>query len=498
MERYLKALNQLDMKLSSINYAMSLTSFDAMTAAPKNSVEARATALEGLSTFYFETLVNEDVKNLLNHLNDHSEALTPTDCSKMKILMQDYEQISKIPSEEYAAFEALKARASVAWEEAKEKNDFSIFAPKLEQVINTTKQFIAYRGIGGHPYNTLLDDYEKGLTTEKADAFFDYLRAEIVPLVKAISESDVKIEDDFIKASYPIEEQKAFSKFLMEKVGFRMDSGLLAESVHPFTINLSREDVRITTRYMENDMVSTMASTIHESGHAIYEQNVDSAFGLSIIATGTSMGIHESQSRLFENNFGRSKAFWDYFYEPMQGFFKGKLDHVAKEDFYKALNTSKPSLIRVDADELTYPLHIMVRYEIEKAIIASDIDVYELPKLWNDKYEAYLGIRPKDDGEGILQDVHWSEGLFGYFPSYALGSAYSVQFEKAMKKEVDVDGALSSGDFKPILKWLEKNIHVFGRTKDPDDIIMDATGEAFNPEFYVNYLKEKYRKVYAL
>jgi len=277
-----------------------------------------------------------------------------------------------------------------------------------------------------------------------------------------------------------------------------MDSGVLAESVHPFTMNLFRDDVRITTRYMVHDMISTIASTIHETGHAIYEQNVSKDLGLSVIATGTSMGIHESQSRLFENNFGRSYPFWEKYYGPLCDTFPEELEGISLDDFYKAINVVKPSLIRVDADELTYPLHIMVRYEMEKMIMSEDIDVNDLPKLWDDKYEAYLGIRPTNNGEGILQDVHWSEGLFGYFPSYALGSAYSVQFENVMKKEIDVDQALRAGNFEPILKWLETNIHQYGRVKTPEEILKDATGESFKAEYYMTYLTDKFKGIYEL
>jgi carboxypeptidase Taq len=314
METQLKALARLDQKLASIIYAMSLISFDSLTSAPKNSLEGRASALEGLSTFYYETLINEETKVLLDRLKYQLDELDAANGALVQILIDEYEMIGHIPAAEYATFEALKARSSVAWEEAKEKNDFSIFAPKLDQVIRTVKKFVAYRNKSVHPYEVLIDDYEKGLTIEKADAFFDNLRKEIVPVVKAISESPTVINQDFIKKSFPVEKQKQFSEYIMEQIGFRMDSGILAESVHPFTMNLFRDDVRITTRYMEHDMISTIASTIHETGHAIYEQNVSKDYGHSIIATGTSMGIHESQSRLYENKYGRSYPFWDMYY----------------------------------------------------------------------------------------------------------------------------------------------------------------------------------------
>lgn len=498
MEKLIAQLNALDLKLSSIGFANALISYDALTQAPKKAVNARAQAMEGLSTFYYDAFITPEVKSLLDTLHEHLEELDHATKGKVRVLRDQYESLACIPAQEYAAFHALVAKSSVAWEEAKEKSDFSIFAQLLEQVISSTKKFIDYRGKDIPRYDQMLDDYEKGLTMAKADVFFDELRETIVPLLKRIQEEGMDIQKDFLDMSYDKAGQKAFSEFMMEALGFRMDAGILGESVHPFTINMSRDDVRITTRYQENEMISTIASTIHETGHALYEQNVDEDYGLSCIATGTSMGIHESQSRMFENNFGRSKAFWSQYLPKLKEQFPKQLQNVSLEAFYKAINVVTPSLIRVDADELTYSLHIMIRYEMEKRIMGEDLDVNELPKIWNDLYEAYIGIRPENDGEGILQDVHWSEGLMGYFPSYALGSAYAVQFVNAMSKEVDIDQALEDGDFKPINAWLEKHIHRFGSTKTPEEILLDATGEPFNPKYYSDYLVNKFSSVYGL
>lgn len=491
----IEKLKILDQKLSALNYAQAMISWDAMTIAPKKSVKGRSAAIESLSGMYFNTLITEETKETLNFLEEQRDVLSKIDGAKVSVLRDDYDKIARIPAKEYAAYNALVTESSLAWESAKENNNFDTFAPFLEKVVDYNKKYIEYRGKGGHPYNTLLDDYEKNLTVDVADEFFGNLRKEIVPLVKKI-QTYPQVKLDFGGEKFGKAEQAKFSKFMMEQLGFRMDCGVLAESVHPFTMNLFRNDVRITTRYYEEDFKSALLSTIHETGHGIYEQNIDEAFGLSVIATGVSMGIHESQSRIFENNFGRSYAFWERYYGDLKAMFPAPLKDIDLEVFYKGINYVEPSLIRIEADEVTYPLHVMVRYEIEKMIFENRVKVSELPELWRTKYKEYLGVVPEKDSEGVLQDVHWSEGLFGYFPSYALGSAYAAQINSAMKKEMDIDKKLREGEFSEIVSWLGSKIHKFGRTKAPDQILLKATGEPFNPKYFVDYLTEKFTKMY--
>lgn len=494
---YIKKLEALDSRMSSLRYMDALMGWDSMTLASKKGVEARSEVIGNMSELFFTSLINDDVKETLEYLDAHKDELDSETKGKTRLYLKDYNNIMKIPKDEYTAFEALISKSNLAWEEAREKNDFSIFAPYLDKVLKAKKKFVEYRGYEGHPYNTMLGDYEDGLTVEAADEFFTNLKAKIVPLVKKI-QAKGNPTNEFLNQVFEVEKQDEYSKYLMEVLNFRMDCGTLAESAHPFTMNLSREDVRITTKYHEKDLLSSVSSTIHETGHALYEQNISKDFGVSVLTSGTSMGIHESQSRIYENNFGRSLPFWSKHYPKLQEFFPSQLSDVSLEEFQKSLNTVKPSLIRIEADEVTYPLHIMVRYEMEKLIMSEDIDVNDLPKLWNDKYEEYLGIRPANDSEGILQDVHWSEGLFGYFPSYALGSAYSSQFEFYMRKDLDVDALMEAGDMAPILKWLSEKIHVYGSAKIPNQIIEGATGEPFNPQYFVDYLEEKYSKIYGL
>lgn len=495
IEKYIEKLEELDQRLSSLNYAQAMISWDAMTLAPKKSVKGRASAVEGLSALYFKTLISEETNETLNFLDQNKSQLSEINATKVSVIRDDYNKIAKIPAKEYAAYNALLTESSIAWEGAKEDNNFESFAPFLEKVIAYNKKYIEYRGKGGHPYSTLLDDYEKHLTVEIADEFFGNLQKAIVPLVKKIQVYP-QVKLDFKGQKFSKEDQVKFSRFMMEQLGFRMDSGILAESVHPFTMNLFRNDVRITTRYYEEDFKSALLSTIHETGHAIYEQNIDEAFGLSVISTGVSMGIHESQSRIFENNFGRSYPFWQHYYGKLKETFPEPLKDIDLEAFYRGINYVEPSLIRIEADEVTYPLHVLVRYEIEKAIFENKVQVKELPELWRSKYKEYLGVMPEKDSDGILQDVHWSEGLFGYFPSYALGSAYAAQIKAAMSKEINVEKNLRDGDFSEIVSWLGGKIHQFGRSKAPDQVLLAATGEPFNPKYFMDYLIEKYTKMY--
>jgi len=496
-QQYMEQLETLDIRMSSLTYTSALMGWDSMTLASKKGVDARSSVIGNMSELFFTSLINDEVKEMLDYLTEHKSELDETIAAKVRLYLKDYNEIMKIPKDEYAAYQALISKSNLAWEEAREKNDFSIFAPYLDQVLKAKKKFVKYRGYEGHPYNTLLDDYEDGLTVEAADEFFSNLKAKIVPLVKRIQAKEAP-KNAFLDLTYDISKQKEYSKYMMEVLNFRMDCGCLAESAHPFTMNLSREDVRITTKFYEKDLLSSISSTIHETGHALYEQNISPDFGVSILTSGTSMGIHESQSRLYENNFGRSLPFWHKHYGRLQDLYPEQLGNISVEDFQKSLNTVKPSLIRIDADEVTYPLHVMVRYEMEKMIMSDDVNVDELPRLWNDKYEEYLGVRPETDSDGILQDVHWSEGLFGYFPSYALGSAYASQFEFYMRKDIDVDALLASGDMAPILKWLSEKIHVYGSSKIPSEIIEGATGEKFNPKYFVDYLETKYSAIYDL
>lgn len=496
LEQAKKQLNKTLEKIKAYNHSSSLIYWDAATGAPKKAVDNRAKILGILASEVFKLTVSEEMKECLELLEEHGEKNDNITRAIVREMRKEYDKLTKIPADEYREYAELLGKSNVVWEEAKNKSDFSIFEPYLEKIVGMLRKFVEYRGYDKHPYNTLLDDYEPGMTTEKLDEFFHALKEAIVPLVKKIQNSDKKIRTDFLTDYYDTKKQEEFSQYILEKICFDKDAGMLKESEHPFTIDFTRDDVRITTHFYENNFTSSIYSTIHECGHALYEQNIGEDIAQTILGTGVSMGIHESQSRMYENAFGRNIKFWKYFYPKLCEIFPKQLSDVSLNEFHEAVNKSENSLIRIEADELTYSLHIMLRYEIEKMLIEGKIEVKDLPKIWNEKIEEYLGITPPNDKMGVLQDVHWSDGLFGYFPSYALGNAYAAQFEHTMRKSLDIDELLSEGKFDRILEWLRENIHRHGSMKKPNEILKEVTKEELNPIYFIKYLQNKYKKLY--
>jgi len=368
----------------------------------------------------------------------------------------------------------------------------------LNRLNELQKKIIECRSNGENPYDILLDDYETGMNMEVYDVFFNKLKAAVVPLLSKIKESNKKIDRSFVNTHVDLDSQKAISKLIAEKLGYHLDRGYIAESTHPFCNGSNKYDVRFTTRYLEDDFLSSLYGVMHESGHAIYEQNVADEIAHTILGAGASMGIHESQSRFYENFLGRSAEFWDAVYDELLKFLPNELQNITAQQFYEAVNVVKSSLIRVEADELTYNLHIMIRYEVERMLFTGDIDVNDLPNIWNKKYEEYLGITPPTNTEGVLQDIHWSFGAFGYFPTYALGSAYAAQIAAHMEKDLDVKGLVKEQDFEAIKEWLGEKIHQYGKIYTPNQLMKKSFGEKFNADYYVDYLTEKYSKLYEL
>lgn len=478
-----------------VDTAITSLHWDLETQAPKKGMDLLSGVVGYLSSKSYELATGRELIEAVDALNENKDRLDPVKVRMLEEVEKEIDKIKKIPAMEYSKYNELTARAQGIWAEAREKSDFKVFEETLREIIDFQRKFVGYRGYEGHPYNTLLDDYEPGMTVEKLDEFFGYLRGELVPFLKKIGEEGRDIRMDFLVKNYPITGQRELSKKLAEYIGFDFDRGIISESAHPFTLNYDRNDVRLTTRYEENWFSSSVFGTIHEGGHGLYEQGIGEDIASTVLGTGTSMGIHESQSRFYENMLGRSKAFWKPLYEDMRGKFEALAD-VELDEFYRGINRSEASLIRVEADEMTYSLHIMVRYEIEKMLIDGSIEVEDLPGIWNDKMEEYLGIRPSEDSQGVLQDVHWSCGLFGYFPSYALGNAYAAQIYNTMGKTIDIEKTLEGKKLEVIRKWLEENIHRWGKGKKPAEIIMDISGEELNAKYFIDYLKEKYSRIY--
>jgi carboxypeptidase Taq len=499
MHKTFEKLNPWLEKAYALHAALILFEWDNETEAPEEASELTSKAIESLSNAYYETIINDHVKKLLKCLSSEKN-LSEKEQAIVKELNKQYTAMEPIPAGEYQAYQGLIARAPSIWAKAKAADDYSIFAPTLKEIIDTQKKFAHYRlkASKSHmkPYDLLLSDYEEGFTMEDLDVFFDTLKKELIPLIQKVQEKSDKIDKDYNYRSYPVEFQKVFNQKLARHVGFDFKRGVIKESVHPFTTNLHNKDVRITTAYYENNLDSAMFSTIHECGHALYEMHIDDELTATPAGEGTSMGMHEGQSRLFENNFGRSREFWVPLFQDLKDTFPEALEDIRLDTFILGINKSSPSLIRTESDELTYSLHILIRYEIEKMIFDGDVDINELPKIWNEKYEEYLGVTPEKDSEGILQDIHWACGNFGYFPSYAIGNAIAAQIYAHLKQVMPLADYLKDGKFAPINDYLKEHIHRFGKTKTVNELLQDMMGEEFNPQYYINYLKEKYEGLY--
>lgn len=497
MNKIYENLSSILEKTMALQTALILFEWDNETLAPEESGSYTARVIGALTEEYYGFMTGDEMGEAIAACEQESE-LSDIQKAVLQGAKEAREELICIPKAEYRENAQLIAEAARVWSKAKKNEDYEYFLPTLEKVIHFKKKFASYRKKDGQKlYDVLLAEYEKGFETELLDEFFGRLKEELVPLLQEIREHGKEIDDSFLIGGYPKEKQEEMARFLAEYVGFNFEKGVLSESAHPFTTNLHNHDVRITTSYHDK-MDSSMFSVIHESGHGIYELGISDEITQTPVGQGTSMGMHESQSRFYENFIGRNPNFWNPIYNRLTELYPDRLKPVSIEQFMEAINKVDPGFIRTEADELTYSLHIMIRYELEKMIIEEDVDLKKLPEIWADKYEEYLGIRPKNVSEGILQDIHWSQGLFGYFPSYALGNAFGAQLYFHMKKEMDFDGLLRDGKLDVIKEYLRSHIHQYGKMKTSRELIKAATGEEFTPEYFIGYLKEKYRKLYDL
>lgn len=483
--------------IEKLTKAIGLLYWDMKTYMPKKSLDSRVGVLEYLSEQEFKLTTGEKVAEFIEFFKGEMKQLDLVDKVMIENLKRNYDETKKIPKDKYLEYVVIASKSEAAWEEAKEKSDFSIFKPHLEKVVEYQKEFVNYWGYKENKYDTLLDKYEKGITVEKLDVIFGELRDGIVELLNKIKNSNKKISKDIFSGKFPIEAQEKFSIEVLKKMGFDFEAGRLDVSVHPFTLDMGSHDVRLTTHYYENEFSSALLSSIHEGGHGIYEQDIPDSLENTKLGTGVSMGIHESQSRFYENIVGRSKEFWTYFLPLAKKYFPEFKD-TTLDEFYEAINYVKPSLIRTEADELTYSLHIIIRYEIEKSLINGEIEVGDLPRVWNEKYKEYLGVEPSNDAEGLLQDMHWSDGSFGYFPSYALGNVYGAQMlNKLLQDEPNIFKEISVGNLSGVHEWLKENVHKHGSIYTPEELIKNITGEEINTKYFLDYLNNKYLNIYT-
>lgn len=478
-----------------LHTAMTLFEWDNETLAPEAASELTSRMVGKLSGEYFQIITDPALWEALEGCS--KEELTTAQAANVRELKEEIARIRSVPKEEYEAFASLTACSASVWAAAKRNRDFEAFAPVLREIICFKKRFAALRADDSGLYDVMLREFEPDFTSEDLDAFFDVIRRELAPFLKRVMEEGRQPENGFLSGAYSEKKQEELARFLASYVGFDFGKGVLAVSAHPFTTNLHNRDVRITTHYTDR-VDSSLFSVIHEAGHGIYEFGIRDDLTLTFAGQGASMAMHESQSRFFENIIGRSPAFWEPIYEKVQEMFPEELGTVSMEQFVSAINRAEPGLIRTEADELSYSLHVLIRYEIERLLIDGELEVSQLPALWTDKYEEYLGVRPENPAEGVLQDIHWAQGSFGYFPSYALGSAFAAQIYFHMKKEMDFEGLLRAGKLSEICSYLREHIHQYGKEKTSRQILRELTGEDFDPHYYVDYLKEKYAALYGI
>lgn len=484
-------------EISKYKYILGLIQWDLETEMPKKAQAQTAAAVSFVAEKMYDEMTSTEFVTALKS-NEKKPECSPLEKKMIEELLVDVRKMEKIPKDEYVAYQELLNHSHTVWIEAKTKSDFKIFEPYLTQIIDFQKKLIGYYGYKEHPYDALLNDYEPGFTVAQAEELFSLLKEKLLPLLKKIQTAEKQIRKVYAKDSvFSKEGQQRFGTFIAEYIGFDYDAGVLKESEHPFSMSLDKNNIRMTTHYYLDNVESSISSIMHETGHSLYEQGVADELVGTMLDEGTSLGIHESQSRFYENIVGRDQRFWEPIYNKLQAEFPEQLNAVSCTEFVEMLNRVEASFIRVEADELTYPFHVMIRYEIEKMLFEEKITVSQMPEVWNRLYKEYLGLDVPNDAIGVLQDVHWSMGSFGYFPTYVVGSAYASQIEQAMSKKIDMDAALS-GELKQILVFLRENVHQYGKSKSADEIIIGLSGESFNPEYYINYLHEKFSKLYNL
>ena len=498
LEQARRQLAALQQKICAYNHATGLIGYDGSTAAPKGTAANRAQTLAILSEEIYKLTTGEETVALLEYLDEHKAELTEKEQRIVYLMLKDIRQKRKIPMDEYIAMQRLMAEADSIWREAKENNDFAAFEPTLEKIFATYIKIAGYVAPEKDPYDHWLGEFEEGLDKARCEAFFATMREHIVPLLAKIQTKE-QLPDTILYGDFPEDKQAELAHWLMETMGIDLDHCALATTEHPFTTSFgSHFDERITTHYYPETFSPSLYSVVHEGGHALYDMGSADDLAYTVLDGGVSMGIHESQSRFYENLIGRSKAFCELVFPKLAELFLEQMAGYTAEDLYKAVNRAEPSLIRIEADELTYCLHILVRYELEKRVMAGELAVHDLPGEWNRLYKEYLGVDVPDDAHGVLQDTHWAIGAIGYFPSYALGSAYGAQFLRKMKESVDVDECIARGDFGPINAWNREHIWQYGSTYEPMKLFEMAAGEAFDPTVFAAYLEEKYTELYGL
>jgi carboxypeptidase Taq len=484
-------------KIADIKYASAVLQWDQETYLPKNGNDARGRQIATLNELAHEQFTNTTFGELLNELSSQ-ENLSDKEKRNVQLSLEDFNKNKKLPSTFVRQMSEAVNKSFHAWIQARKENNFAIFEKPLQEIINLKKQEADLLGYEKHPYDALMNDYDKGLTTTIVDKLFADLRPQLSALLEKIA-AKPPIDDSILHQHFDKTTQWNVGLEMLKRIHFNFDAGRQDISEHPFTTNFCSQDVRVTTRIDENDFSNMLWSCIHEGGHALYEQGLPAEeYGMPL-GEYCSLSIHESQSRLWENCIGRGKAFWQYNYEFLQKSFQQQLNNVTIEHFYKAINKVQPSLIRTEADELTYHFHVMIRYEIEKLLIEGSICAKDIPAYWNELYKKYLGIIVPDDVQGCLQDVHWSHGSFGYFATYSIGSLYAAQFyDTILQSNPQLETDISNGNNGVIIKWLQKNIYAHGRYYNSEKLCTFVANKSLNSNYFMNYANIKFGQIYGL
>lgn len=484
-------------KITDVNLAAGVLHWDQEVNMPPKGAAFRAQQLATLSEISHGFSVDADYGKLLEELDGDSK-LSEDERRNIELSLKAFRKSQKYTAEFVKNHSISVSEAFQAWDKAKKENDFSIFQPKLEKLVKLKREECEILGYSEHPYDALLDQYEPDTKTSDIEKVFEDVKEKLVPFVKELM-NQKQNEDAFMYQHFDQQKQWDFGIDLLKQMGYDFEAGRQDLSSHPFSIHFSAQDARVTTRIDENNLNEMIWSCIHEGGHALYEQGMlNQNYGLPL-GEAISLGIHESQSRLWENNVGRGLAYWRANFSLLQSYFPEQLKGVDAKQFYKAMNVVKPSLIRTNADELTYHLHVMIRFEIEKALIEGSIEVKDLPQIWNAKYKEYLNIDVPSDSQGVLQDIHWSHGSFGYFPTYSLGSFYATQFYIQAKEGITgLEEEIEKGNMQPLLAWLRTNVHNYGKKYSAQNLCRKITGEKLNFEHFLAYAKAKYKPLYKL
>ena len=500
MGENLKRVKERWAEISDLGSVQELLGWDQHTYMPPGGSAARAEQIATLQRLEHQMLTSTETRKWLDGAEREVESLDPDsdDRAFVTVARRDLEDALKLPEELVVERARTSSLALEAWADARENNLFVRFAPWLQKVIELERRVAEHRGYEDHPYDALLDLYERGARTRQVTAFFAELRERLVPLARRIIEAAGE-PDSLLNQLYPIPAQETASRRLAEKIGYDFRSGRIDPTAHPFATAMSRTDVRITTRYNAQEPAQALFAALHETGHALYEQGMPEDFERTPLRGGASLGVHESQSRLWENLVGRSRGFWEAQLPGLREIFPDQLRDASVDRFYRAVNRVDRSFIRVEADEVTYNLHVLVRFKIETEMIDGRLNAADAPEVWNDRMQTHLGITPPDDRLGILQDVHWSMGAIGYFPTYTIGTLLSCQlWEAALRTRPAIPEEIRQGDTSTLLNWLRENIHRHGRKYLPDDLIQRATGAPLSAAPFLRYLEAKYSELYGL